>query len=101
MPGIAGQTNTLTVTGVTPESVVGFYSSQTLGSGTLSRPSCPQGIPIGLRSPPTLLGTKRADASGVATLTFTIPASQAGKLFYFQAADQVACVASNVVSDRL
>jgi PKD repeat protein len=98
-PGTAGVSNTLRVSGVTPNSVVGFYRSQLLGSTLIVRPSCPQGVMIGLRQP-ALIGTRRADASGVATLTVFAPATVAGKTFHFQVVDQAACVASNLLSEE-
>jgi hypothetical protein len=99
-PGTAGVTNSLTVTNATPGGVVGFYSSRNLGSKLISRPGCPSGIMLGLRQP-TLIGSVRANSSGVATKSFPISASAAGLVFHFQAIDVGSCSATNIVSDQL
>jgi len=101
VPGTAGTTNTLTVTGVTPNSVVGFYTGQVLGTSLIVRPTCPQGVAIGLATPWRLLGTSHANSAGVATLSFSVPTTAAGKVYYFQLVDQIACSASNLVTETL
>ena len=65
------------------------------------RPTCPQGVPIGMARPWVLLGAVRANSSGVATLSFSVPTYAAGKVYYFQVVDQIACVASNLVTETL
>ena len=97
-PGTPGS-NSIRVTGATPGSVVGFYMGQKIGTTLIVRPNCPQGVPIGLGHPWRLLGTARANSSGVATLNFSVPSSAAGKTFFFQLVDQVACRASNLVTE--
>jgi PKD repeat protein len=99
LPGTAGVNNTFTVTGCTPNSIVGFYVGQRLGTNSIVRTTCPLGVQIGLGSPFRLLGAVRANASGVATLISPAPATSAGKTFYFQVVDQIKCQASNLVTE--
>lgn len=101
VPGTAGVANTLVCTGARPNSVVGFFSSQTLGSSVLSNPRCPLGIPLGLGGSYRNMGTARANAAGVATFVTTPPASARGRLFHFQAVEPTSCSTSNVVHDVL
>ena len=98
-PGVPGA-NSIRVTGASPNSVVGFYIGQIRGTTLIVRPNCPLGVPIGLARPWVLLGSARANASGVATLNFNVPTSSAGKSFHFQVVDQVVCRASNLVTER-
>ena len=100
-PGIAGVPNTLTVTGCTPNRTVGIYSGQVLGSTVVRPGSCSTGITLDLARPFRLLGTTTANASGVATLVVTPPASTSGKVFHFQAAEPATCRKSNLVSEQL
>jgi cytochrome c peroxidase len=98
VPGTAGVSNAFTVTGATPNAVVGFYSSLALGANTLQVGNC-GGIPIGLGSPFRQIGKATANAAGVATLRFTPPTSAAGKTFHLQAVEPASCRASNLVSE--
>jgi PKD repeat protein len=100
-PGIAGVPNTLTITNCTPNRTVGVYTGMVLGSTVVRPGSCSTGITLGLARPFRLLGTTTSNAAGVATLVVTPPASSAGKLFHFQAAEPATCRNSNLVSDQL
>ena len=97
-PGTPGS-NSISVTGATPNSVVGFYMGQVQGTTLIVRPSCPAGVPIQIAKPWVLLGTARANASGVATLNFSVPTTAAGRTYYLQMVDQVQCKASNRVTE--
>jgi len=99
-PGTAGVVNTFTVTGAPANTNVVFYAGLTQGTSVITRLSCPLGITIGIK-PFIQIGSARANASGVATLSLTPAASTAGKLYYFQATAPAACRASNLVSDQL
>jgi hypothetical protein len=100
VPGTSGTHNSFRVTGATPNSVVGFYIGTTLGSSLISRPGCPLGVPIGLASSGRRpLGTARANALGVTTLSVHVPAGAAGRTFLIQAVDEVKCQASNLVTE--
>ena len=100
-PGTAGVLNTLTVTGCTPGANVNFVSGQVLGSSLFAAAACGAGVPIGLGSPYRIHGPVKANAAGVATFQFVPPATNAGKVFYFQAIEPGVCKASNVANDRL
>jgi PKD repeat protein len=100
-PGTAGVPNTLVVTNCTPNRTVGVYAGLVLGSTVVRPGSCSTGITLGLARPFRLLGTTTANAAGVATLIVTPPASSAGKVFHFQAAEPATCRKSNLVSDQL
>jgi hypothetical protein len=99
-PGTAGAQNSMTVNGATPNALVSYYTGQNQGSSNIARSNCPQGITIGIASP-IQLGTARANASGVATLTMNFPANLAGQTFHFQAIEGATCRASNRVTDQL
>jgi PKD repeat protein len=100
VPGTAGVTNTMVVTGCRPNAYVGFVSGLVPGSSLLPRGSCGAGIPIAFASPYRVHPTVRANGSGVATFTFVPPSTSAGKLFYLQAFEAASCRASNQVSER-
>jgi len=100
-PGTAGIPNTIVVTNCTPNRTVGVYTGMVLGSSVVRPGSCQTGITIGLGRPFRLLGTVNANAQGVATLIVTPPATSAGRVFHFQAAEPSTCRKSNLVSDTL
>jgi PKD repeat protein len=97
-PGRAGVSNSYVVSGATRGRVVGVFAGLQLGASIVNQGSC-GGIPIGIASPNRLVGKATANASGVATIVATPPASSAGKLFHFQAIEPFSCRVSNIVSD--
>src|SRR6185503_18507017 len=99
-PGTANVNNTLTVSGASPNRVVGVYTGMVLGGSILNQGSC-GGIPIGLGAPFRLAGKANANAAGVASVVVKPPAGSAGKLFHFQAIQPTSCRMSNIVSDVL
>ncbi|HHO53380.1 MAG TPA: hypothetical protein ENK18_21545 [Deltaproteobacteria bacterium] len=90
-PAIAGEVNTLTVTGATPGATVRFVFGQT--EGPTAVPGCPTELGI---APPRLLPSAVADASGTAVLDLTPPAIADGLTVHFQAMDQGSCAVSNL-----
>jgi hypothetical protein len=100
VPGTAGVTNTMVVTGARPNAYVGFVSGMVPGSSLLQRGSCGAGIPILFASPYRVHTPVKANGSGVATFVFVPPSNTAGKLFHIQAFQASTCKASNQVSER-
>lgn len=74
---LPGQPLTLTVHGAVPGASVAFAAS-TQGPGSGPCPPQLRGSCLGVAAPAVLLGARFADASGVATLTVTAPASLPG-----------------------
>lgn len=98
VPGSAGANNSFTVTGATPNAMVGVYIGQSLGSAVLNLGNC-GGIPLGLDRPFRLLGKVRANGAGVAVIQAPAPAGTAGRTFRFQAVEPQTCRTSSVVTD--
>jgi len=96
LPLVAGLPGTLTVSGATPSSTVGFAFSKA-GPG-------PHGVPVGAcgvlilsMSPPiTLITLKTTSAAGTASITGLVPASFSGSLLFMQAVDVAACKSTNM-----
>ncbi|MFW5653884.1 MAG: PQQ-dependent sugar dehydrogenase [Planctomycetota bacterium] len=80
---IAGQQNTLNVSGATANADVYFVASL-VGPGSTNVP--PLGIRLGLANP-QLVGTATADGSGNATFSSPLPASTQGLTVWLQAAE--------------
>ncbi|MCC6906741.1 MAG: hypothetical protein IT430_02255 [Phycisphaerales bacterium] len=94
-PGIAGVSNTLRITGVTPGATVGFYYSIHGGGAVI--PGCTiQQNALQLESP-TLIGTAIADGNGTATITRTVPLIAQNRSILFQAVVQQECAISQLV----
>jgi PKD repeat protein len=100
VPGTAGVQNSLVVTGCTPGRTVGVYTGLRLGSSVVNIGNC-GGLPIGLNRPFRLAGRAAANAGGIATILTTPPATAAGRVFHFQAAEPFSCRTSNIVSEQL
>lgn len=98
-PGTAGVQNTFVVDGVVPNQLVSFFLSPNIGNAVIARPGCAVGIQTGLGLPVSLLGNRRANANGRATLTVLVPPGLAGRTFHFQVVDGVLCRASNRISE--
>ena len=96
LPGIAGVDNSITVTGATPKRLVFFLVGHQLGTTQLLQ--CQ--VTLGLARPFQLLGIRRADGNGVATLSVFVPDAVAGMTFHFQALELFSCEPSNVVSEQ-
>ncbi len=95
LPGSAGTTNRLRVTGATPGSRVYFLYSRH-GGGTRI-PGCDlQQNALQLDSP-TVIGAAVADANGVASITRTVPLIARGQTILFQAVVQGECAVSQLV----
>lgn len=92
-PGFAGADNTLRATFATPLARVHFVAG--FSSGSPAIPGCP-GTTLGIRAP-RLLGAAFADASGVATLSFRVPARASGRAVLVQAAELGNCTVSPVL----
>ncbi len=98
VPGTAGAINSFTVTGATPNAMVGVYIGQVLGSSVLTLGNC-GGIPLELNRPHRLLGRIRANGAGVAVILAPAPPGTAGRTFHFQAVEPLSCRTSSVVTD--
>ncbi len=98
LPGSAGTTNRLRVSGATPGARVYFcYSRQ--GGGTRI-PGCDlQQNALQLDSP-TVIGTAIADGNGVASITRNVPLIARGQTILFQAVVQNECAISQLVVHR-
>jgi hypothetical protein len=96
-PGVAGQPNTATVTGATPDAQVGVVFA--FAAGTSAVPGCP-GVSFGLANPRGF-GVDVADAQGNASVTRPIPAGLAGRAILLQALDRASCRISNRVGTVL
>ena len=95
IPGIAGQVNSLEVSGVTPGTRVYFTYSR-FGGGALI-PGCDVSVNALQIENPKLAGSAVADANGVAKLTGKVPASLSGRELLFQAVVVGRCEISNLV----
>jgi PKD repeat protein len=100
IPGTAGVSNALVVTGATPGRTVGVYTGLVLGASVVNQGNC-GGIPIGIGRPFRLAGKANANAQGIATIRTTPPTTSAGRTFHFQAVEPASCRVSNIVSDAL
>ncbi len=94
IPGSAGQTNRIDISGATANGSVTIYFSRNAGSSSV--PGC-SGLFLGLANPRNG-GSVSADASGNATFTKFVPANASGKTFNVQAADTTGCQISNVIT---
>lgn len=83
-PPVPGYQMTLTVTDADPGEVVHFGVSSDLGSGPCATTEAGSIICAELDDP-YVLGSARADASGQAVLTLTLPDPLPDTAFYFQA----------------
>jgi|SoiMethySBSTD1v2_1073268.scaffolds.fasta_scaffold546792_2 DNA-binding beta-propeller fold protein YncE len=95
-PGIAGQTNSLTIRNATPSGPV-FLILGTLG-GSLKIGGCPD-LFLGILDPHLFLVT--ADSAGTWTSSDTIPANLAGASLLLQSFDLSSCRLSNLVEQTL
>ena len=97
-PGVAGVDNTITISDVTPGATVQFLYSR-FGGGTRI-PGCDlQQNALQLDSP-TVIGAAIADASGVATITRTVPPIARNQTILLQAVVQNECAISQLVVHR-
>ena len=94
-PGIAGQTNTVSVSNCTPGASVYFGASTAAGSDPLG---CGGNTLITSLFSPTLLGVDVADAAGLASLSTFVPASFSGATAHLQAVEFASCRLSNPVT---
>jgi probable HAF family extracellular repeat protein len=94
IPGIAGTTNTIDITGITPgEQVHVLYGNS---AGMTGIPGC-SGATI-LISEPRMAGSATADAGGFAQVEVYVPDRAAGRTFRVQAVQPSECLESNVVT---
>jgi hypothetical protein len=98
-PGTAGVQNTFVATGAAANAVVFFLSSPTTGTKVVNLGACPSGVQTGLGNTVVLLGSTRANASGVATLTVNVAVGAAGRTLQLQAIETGACRVSNRVAE--
>ncbi len=95
LPGSAGTTNRLRVTGVTPGARVTFLYSRH-GGGTRI-PGCDLQQNALQLDNPTVIGTAIANQQGVATITRPVPLIARGQTILFQAVVQNECAISQLV----
>jgi len=98
-PGVAGVENTLTVGGATPGGLVAFIAALHAGTTHVPLSFCPAGIDLELAAPYFVIGSARADGSGVARLAIAVPAGYANKTFQFEAAEPLGCRTTNRVAE--
>lgn len=94
-PGIAGQPNTITVTGLQPNQRVLLAFGTREGAQKIHA-SCPGGTLL-IRDPHTLPAV-RADANGVATITVNVPPIARGRTIRMQAIAPFECEVSHTVT---
>ncbi|MBL1218502.1 MAG: hypothetical protein D8M59_13550 [Planctomycetes bacterium] len=97
-PGVAGQTNTITASGIEPGTRVYFCWSQH-GGGHLI-PGCDTQVNALQIDNPKVAGTAIADGNGVATLEGKVPAKMSGQWLLFQAVVPNKCAISNLVVQK-
>jgi hypothetical protein len=96
-PGIAGQLNTISVSGALANQPVHFIYGLQLG--VTPAPGC-----ANLASPiqaPTLFATRVADTNGLADVSGPVPSAAANVMVYLQVFDVQNCIASNLIGIRL
>lgn len=93
-PGIAGQRNTITLTGLQPNQVVALVWGTAEGAWAIPT-GCP-GASILIRGP-TVVGSMRADSQGTAQFSLGVPLLARGKTVRFQAVAPQQCQVSHVV----
>ncbi len=94
-PGVAGTSNTISITGATPGARVVFLYSRR-GGGTRI-PGCDLQQNALQLDQPTVIGSAIADANGVATITRNVPLIARGQTILFQAVVQNECAISQLV----
>ena len=95
LPGTAGTSNRLRITGATPgQRVVFLYS---LHGGGTRIPGCDLQENALQLDTPTVIGSTIANASGVATITRHVPLLARGQTILFQAVVQNECAISQLV----
>lgn len=94
-PGIAGQPNTITVTGLQPNQRVLLAFGTREGAQKIHA-SCPGGTLL-IRDPQALPAV-RADANGVATITVNVPQAARGRTVRLQAVAPIECQISHTVT---
>jgi len=97
-PGRAGVSNTITVSGATPGVTVRFFYSPRGGGEII--PGCATRVNALQLSNPQLIGSARADANGVATITRNVPPVAQNQTILFQAVVQNECAISQLVVHR-
>jgi probable HAF family extracellular repeat protein len=95
-PGVAGQVNSITASGLTPGTTVYIYAS-TRGGGTII-PGCTiQDNVMQIDTANKLVGVAIADINGEATVSGMVPAGASGRPLLFQAVIPDSCEISNLV----
>jgi len=94
-PGVAGTSNTISITGATPGARVVFLYARHGGGARI--PGCDlQQNALQLDSP-TIIGSAIANQNGVATITRNVPLIARGQTILFQAVAQSECAISQLV----
>ena len=93
-PGVAGQRNTITLSGLQPGQFVALLWGTLDGTRVLP-PPCP-GASILIRTP-QVVGSMRADGQGIARFGFPVPLMARGMTARFQAVAPQQCQVSHVV----
>ncbi len=94
-PGLAGQRNTMTITGLLPDQRVLLAYGTREGAKKI-QPDCPGGTLL-IRDPQTS-PIVRADADGVATITVNVPQAARGRTIRMQAMAPFECEISHTVT---
>ncbi len=95
VPGVAGQPNTITITGLQPDQRVLLAYGTREGAQKI-RPSCPGGTL--LICDPQTSPIVRADANGVASITVNVPRAARGRTIRMQAIAPFECEISHTVT---
>lgn len=93
-PGIAGQSNSIDITGGAPSALVTTYYSQNSGFTAVS--GC-TGLYLGLQNP-KVAAIITVNTSGAGSFNKNVPASAAGRTFLIQAVDSTSCQISNILT---
>lgn len=93
VPGLAGQSNTLTATDADPGTRVYFVYAYAAGS--VAVPNCP-GVEVEL-SQPIIAGSAIADGNGLVQLVRMVPSAASGRTIHLQAVEASGCRTSNHV----
>lgn len=93
VPGVAGEVNTVTVSGATPgKRVILAYGRH---AGSTPVPGC-EGLSVGIDSP-RVAPPRIADSSGQVEFRHMVPSGATGQTFFIQAVEPSSCYLSNLV----
>jgi len=96
VPGVAGNLNTLSAVGITPNALVGFLAG--VGQGQVQIPNCAGWVPAGSAR---LVGVATANNAGAVSLGLWIPRTARNRTFQVWAYDQTTCQISQPITISL